>query len=82
VFLFGSRADGQGRERSDFDIGLLSSEPFDEALLRKIREAIEESTVPHKVDIVDFTRVEPEFKKQVLEGKIKIWNEAKDCPLN
>ena len=73
VFLFGSRAIGEYTKGADADIGLLSDKKIPTKLYHQIRNAIDESIVPWKVDIVDFTRVEPAFKEHALK-KIIIWN--------
>jgi len=39
--LFGSRATGRARERSDWDIGIVGPAPVDGAILERIREALD-----------------------------------------
>lgn len=73
VFVFGSRTSPVHRRHSDVDIGLLSDDLLPSALYHKIRNAIDASSVPIDVDIVDFTRVSPEFRKKAREEMI-IWN--------
>lgn len=69
VFLFGSRAKGNARSRSDIDIALLSDQPLP-LLISQLKEKIEESTIPYQVDVVDLSTVSPTFRKKVLtEGK-------------
>ncbi len=53
VYLFGSRARGNARASSDVDIAIESAEPLPPVLLAEIRDALEESTVPYNVDVVD-----------------------------
>ncbi len=81
VFLYGSRATGQEEHGSDIDIGLWSTEKIDKSILRKINEAIEESIVPYRVDVVDFTNVDENFKKTALK-KIEIWNKGRGFSLD
>ena len=73
IFLFGSRARGQVTRGSDFDIGItgLSKNEF-ENLTRKFQEFLDQSIVPYSVDLVNFDRVAPEFRKQA-EKHIRIW---------
>ena len=71
IFLFGSRAIGNHGFSSDFDIGIIA-EKLDRQLLIELSELIEESFVPFKVDLVDFSSVDDEFKKKALE-KIIEW---------
>lgn len=72
IFLFGSRADNTHTHGSDIDIGFLGKKPIDRNLLSQMKEEIEESIVPFKVDLVDFTSQSESFKKIALE-KIILW---------
>ena len=72
VFVFGSRADGQAESFSDYDIGVSGKSSVSLKTLSLIREAFEESDLPFKVDLVDFSRVSAGFKKQALKRKIKL----------
>lgn len=71
VFLFGSRAKGDAGFASDFDIGIVS-ETLDPMILMELADIIEESFVPYKVDLVDFSTVDTAFKEQALK-KIVVW---------
>lgn len=70
VFIFGSRAKGKAGKYSDYDIGILGKRPLPSYLKVLIEEALEESNLPFKVDIVDFSNVSKDFKKVALK-KIK-----------
>lgn len=72
-FLFGSRASGSAGFAADIDIGILPQEPLDNTIISKLQETIEESFVPYKVDLVDFSNVSEQFKQQALK-KIIPWN--------
>ena len=72
VFLFGSRVRKDNVEFSDYDVGLLSTSKVDRLSLQKINELIEESTIPFKVDIIDFSVVKKEFK-EIATQDIEIW---------
>lgn len=65
IFLFGSRAAGDNSKNADIDIGIIS-ENLDSKLIIKIKEIIEDSFVPFKVDIVDFSKVDETFKRKAL----------------
>lgn len=69
IFLFGSRAVGNYSRNSDIDIGAMA-EHLDQGIIIKLKEIIEESFVPFKVDIVDFSRVDDVFRKQALRRTI------------
>ena len=46
------------------------AEHLDQGVIIKLKEIIEESFVPFKVDIVDFSRVDDVFRKQALRRTI------------
>jgi uncharacterized protein len=67
VYLYGSWATGRNRRASDIDVAILPSEPLPEDILSGIREALEESLVVYPVDVVDLSRVSPQFRDRVLK---------------
>lgn len=68
VFLFGSSV---RKERfGDCDIGVTGTVSAQE--LRKLKETFAESTLPYKVDVVNFNNVSDTFKKEVLQNPI-VW---------
>ena len=46
AYLFGSRARGDARRRSDIDIGILLDPAESPEILAEIRDALAESTIP------------------------------------
>ena len=77
VFLFGSRAVGNAKPLSDIDIGILGTEPLPTLIKADLESDLEESIVPYKIDLIDFYKVDKDFKKEAL-NTIQIWN----CPKN
>jgi|SRR3989344_532524 len=67
LFFFGSRVDGTGNEQSDIDVGVDGIEAIPEKSLATIRNAVESLPTLFKIDIVDFTRVKPQFKEIALK---------------
>jgi len=65
VYLFGSRANGTMGRYSDIDIGVLPNEQLPTGLLSSIREALEQSNILYRVEIVDLSKVADEFKNRV-----------------
>jgi len=57
VYLFGSSVAGTTRRSSDIDVAIDPLAPLQPRLLTNLREALEESTVPYDVDVVDLTAV-------------------------
>ncbi len=80
IFLFGSRADGTSGPVSDYDIGLYTGQNIPPHLLGQIRADLEDSDIPVKVDLVDFSTVKDAFKKISLQ-QIKIWNQPQNSKL-
>jgi predicted nucleotidyltransferase len=77
VFLFGSRARGDHRGTSDFDVAVLATHPLPRGLLGSIREELEESLVPVPVDLVDLAEASVALREHVLrEGREWIVSEA------
>jgi hypothetical protein len=71
VFLFGSRARGDARATSDIDVALLSARPIPRGTLAAIREALEESRVPFRVDLVDLAAAGAELREHALREGIE-----------
>ena len=72
IILFGSRARLDNRLTSDVDIGLIPYERLDKRKVVFLKERIEDLNIPYKVEIVDFSTVSSDFKKEALKGAI-IW---------
>lgn len=72
IYLYGSRARQDHKEGSDVDLALDNKTPIDSAILANIRAALEDSTIPVKVDIVDVHAIDKEFK-DVIAKDWKLW---------
>ncbi len=73
VYLFGSRARGEGGRSSDIDVAVLPLSPLPGWILSALREDLEESRVPYRVDLVDLSMADPSFRELVLrEGRLWI----------
>lgn len=68
VFLFGSRARNQSSTFSDIDIGFISRGDIKKDLTI-LRETIEESHLPYKVDLVDLSKDKKLLEIVKKEGK-------------
>ncbi len=66
LFIFGSRASGQPRKYSDYDVGIEGKEVIPFAMLAKIKIALNDSDLPYKIDVVDFSAVSKKFRDQAL----------------
>lgn len=71
VYLFGSWARGEARRTSDIDVAVLPKGELAWAILSRLREALEESSVPYAVDVVDLREVSAEFRARVLREGVR-----------
>lgn len=71
VYLFGSRALGGATESSDIDVAVLPLESLPAEVFTDIRDALEESTVPWKVDLVDLRTASPSLRARVEKEGIR-----------
>jgi len=73
IYLFGSFARNEMRTTSDIDIAVDAGRPLPLARLADIRERLESSRIPYRVDLIDLQRVSIEMKARVVEEGIA-WN--------
>jgi predicted nucleotidyltransferase len=67
AYVFGSRAHGGARQYSDLDLTLEWNQPLGLDIIGEIAEALSESDLPYRVDIVDLSVVDPAFKARIVE---------------
>lgn len=75
IFLFGSKAEGKFQRGSDYDIGVsgLDENTFSKLKIR-LSDAIEESLIPYKADIVNFDNISEAFKNIALRNTV-LWKQ-------
>lgn len=69
--IFGSRARGHARRYSDLDLGF-AGVPLPRARLSAVREALEESRLPMRVDVLNLQEAGPELREHVLEAAVAL----------
>ena len=74
IVLFGSRARGDAATSSDMDVGLIPKGKVDRKKIILLRESVEDLNIPYNVDIVDFSCVGEEFKKEALK-EVEVWKD-------
>lgn len=74
IFFFGSRARGQFNFGSDVDIAVLTKNKADAKLIPELREILEKSNVPYKVDVIDFNEASESLRVQILKEGI-LWKD-------
>ena len=73
VYLFGSRATGQHRATSDFDVAVLAPERISEEL-SLAREMLEQSNIPLKVDLIELSTASRELVGQAEQERVLLWS--------
>ncbi|MDW8322967.1 MAG: nucleotidyltransferase domain-containing protein [Burkholderiales bacterium] len=66
VVLFGSRASGRARLRSDYDLGVLGAKPLPLEDFYAIEDALEDLPTLYRIDWVDLMRVSDRFRARAL----------------
>ncbi len=74
IWIFGSRARGDHRPYSDIDFLIERSNEVKNfsSLISTLKEALEESSLPYKVDLVDIRDLAESYKEKVLKERIEI----------
>ena len=67
VVLFGSRAAGGARERSDFDVAVLGDAPLPLKTFYEMEDLFDGIETLYQIDWVDLNRVSPEFRREALK---------------
>lgn len=67
VVLFGSRAQGKAKSRSDFDLGVVGDTPLPLVDFFAIGDMLDELPTLYRIDWVDLARVSERFRSQALQ---------------
>ena len=65
VRAFGSRATWNAKDYSDLDLAVVGDGPLDWRVLGRLKEALEESNLPMRVDVLDWHTISESFKKVI-----------------
>ena len=65
LVLFGSRARHQARAASDIDLAIRASAPVPAALLAEARQALDDSLVPFRIDLLDYATASAELRQAI-----------------
>ena len=65
VRAFGSRATWTARDYSDLDLAVVSDGPLGWRTIGHLKEAFEESTLPMRVDVVDWHDIKASFRQKI-----------------
>ena len=67
VVLFGSRAGGKARTRSDFDVGVIGDEPLPVKVFYEIDDMMENLPTLYRIDWVDLNKAAPTLRQRALD---------------
>jgi type I restriction enzyme S subunit len=70
VWAFGSRAKWTAKPYSDLDLAILTDKPLSLQKAAELRSTLDESTIPIKVDFVDWAATSESFRKIIEAGKV------------
>ena len=70
VRAFGSRCDGTARKYSDLDLCVCGNEKLDWKLLANLKDALMESDLPFRVDLLDYHAMPEHFRKNIDNGEV------------
>ncbi len=74
IYLFGSWARGEQKRTSDIDIAIEHQGNVTPEIFMKIRELLEESSIPYRVDVVDLVKAGSMLAQKVKEEGI-LWQD-------
>lgn len=73
LVLFGSRATGKNRDRSDIDLGILSEEPDNLESLYKLKDILDNLPTLYSFDLVDLNTVSDSFRNEALKNYMVLY---------
>ncbi len=65
VVAFGSRTTGTAKPWSDLDLAVLGTEPLPLVVMARLASDLEESTLPFRVDVVDWAAATEAFRAHI-----------------
>lgn len=74
VQAFGSRTNNTAKSYSDLDLAVMTEQPLSLHQGAMLTEAFEESDLPYKVDIIDWSTISESFRKLIEPSLIDITN--------
>ncbi len=69
VIAFGSRANGKARIYSDLDLCVMGEEPPDSRALSNLKDELEDSPLPIRVDVLDWAGTSSPFREIIKAQK-------------
>ena len=72
VLAFGSRATWTAKDYSDLDLAVMGAEPLSLRTVSALDEALGDSDLPFKVDIVDWARIDHDFRSVIRRHAVSV----------
>ena len=72
LYVFGSRVKNTHKKFSDIDLCIVSDHPLADLVMAEIKERFQESSIPFKVDVVDYHSVSDDFKRLISSHWVAI----------
>ncbi|MHC4165884.1 MAG: nucleotidyltransferase family protein [Planctomycetota bacterium] len=70
VMVFGSRTSSVAKRYSDLDLVIMGDEPVALSTLALLKDAFSESDLSFRVDVIQWCRTSPEFRK-IIEPQLQ-----------
>ena len=79
IWAYGSRVNGDCHEASDLDLVARNPAALDQSLpdLFDFQEALVESNLPIRVDVVDWAQIPESFQYEIERGYVEVWEGQK-----
>ena len=77
VRAFGSRAAWTAKDYSDLDLAVVGAGPLHWRTLGRLKEAFEESSLPMRVDVLDWHAIPDSFRQVIEQGYVVVQEGAK-----
>lgn len=72
VLAFGSRATWTAKDYSDLDLAVMGEEPLSLRTVSALDEALGDSDLPFKVDVVDWARIDEAFRAIIRQSAMSV----------
>jgi len=72
VRAFGSRVEGRAKIYSDLDLAVITDHPLSLSEVSDLKEALDESDLTIKVDIIDWASISEDFRKIIDKKNVPI----------
>lgn len=74
IYLFGSRARGDFKKRSDIDIAIDGGHSLPRVVVGEVKDMLNASHIPYSIDVVDYWAVSNAMRRVIKKERI-LWND-------